>query len=164
MKQITIWRRDSSSGLFALVDDYNFAWLNKFVWLLHKNGLNTIYAKTYLGSKKYIDMHKLILPSPSVDLTPDHINGNGLDNQEHNLRLATKSQNFANTNKRNSNCSSKYKGVCWDKNRNSWKVEICCKGVRQHIGYYSTEAEAALAYNKVAFDYFGEFIKLNEVK
>jgi hypothetical protein len=159
MKQIPVVPlKITRRTVFALVDDEDYDFLNKFEWYPRSNG-KKLYARARIDGK-YADMHQLILPSPSYKLTPDHINNNGLDNQKHNLRLATKSQQGANTAAKGKN---KYKGVHFKKQCNKYIAEIMCKGVRQYLGSFRSEAEAALAYNKAAFEAFGEFAKLNEV-
>ena len=43
---------------------------------------------------------------------------------------------------------SKYRGVSYDKN--NIRAIVCVNKKLHHIGYYKTEVEAALAYNKKA--------------
>ena len=76
----------------------------------------------------------------------DHININKLDNRIENLRVVNHSQNSRNQNKKE-NCSSKYKGVCWDKNK--WKARISINYKLKHLGLFDNEEEAHLAYKKV---------------
>lgn len=90
----------------------------------------------------------------------DHIDGDGLNNQEVNLRKATTSQNLMN--KRKQLGASIFKGVT--RNRNKWKSVIETKGQQSYLGVFDTEEEAALAYNKAARELFGQFAKLNEVR
>ena len=42
-------------------------------------------------------------------------------------------------------------------------VRIQAEGKERYIGSYKTEREAALAYNKAAVKYHGEYAKLNEI-
>jgi hypothetical protein len=44
--------------------------------------------------------------------------------------------------------SSQYKGVYWNKNRNKWQVGITIDGKQKHIGYFTDEHDAHLAYQK----------------
>ena len=106
-------------------------------------------------NKKLYALHRLIYKyhNEDFDLTYsynneiDHININSLDNRIENLRLATCSQNTRNQNKRK-NCSSKYKGVSWDKQNNKWGAQIRINGKTKHLGSFTNEDEAYLAYKK----------------
>lgn len=57
--------------------------------------------------------------------------------------------------------TSRFKGVCWHKNRFRSYITVDKKQIG--LGRYIEEIEAARAYNAAASIYFGEFAKLNEV-
>lgn len=88
----------------------------------------------------------------------DHIDGNPSNNSIANLRLATLSQNNNNSKKRE-NTSSKYKGVHWNKQSNSWRASIRADGRVLYIGNFKTEEEAHKAWCAVAKDLHGEFFR-----
>jgi hypothetical protein len=88
----------------------------------------------------------------------DHINGNGLDNRDENLRLATNSQNQMNSRKR-SGTSSRYKGVSLQRKR--WRAQIKLDGKLIYLGMFDTEEQAAMAYDYAAIELFGEFSRIN---
>lgn len=88
----------------------------------------------------------------------DHKNGNGLDNRKCNLRIATSSQNKANTKIRRDNTSG-FKGVIWHKASNKWMARVADK----YLGLFRSKYEAAKAYNQKAKEMFGEFARLNEI-
>lgn len=92
----------------------------------------------------------------------DHKDNNPSNNKWSNLRPASRSQQGANSRKRR-NCSSKYKGVCFCKQTNKWRVIIQKNGKRINLGRFVNEEEAALVYNEAAIKYFGEFAHINEV-
>jgi len=144
------------TGKFALVDDEDFEKLNQYKWHVYKIGY--IYARV---SKKYTYMHRLIMDARK-GMEVDHINHDKLDNQKSNLRICTRQQNEHNQ-KPQKNGSSQYKGVCFHKSRNKWQAMIRFNGIKQYIGCYPTEAEAAHAYNLKATELFGEFAFLNEI-
>src|SRR5258706_7007996 len=113
-----------------------------------------------------IMMHRLILERIlGRSLTPqelcDHKDGNSLNNQRCNLRLATKQQNVMNSVK-NSRNKSGYKGVCWHKSHQRWHAQIELDHHKIHIGYYRTSEEAYQAYCEAAIRYFGEFARIGK--
>lgn len=163
MKTIKLTQRAALSKiLYTLVDDEDYNYLIKFSWYSVFRP-NTIHVATQqIELNKTIYIHQILLPAHDLKLTPDHKDGNGLNNQKDNLRLATKSQQAANTQKRNILGSSNYKGVCFSKQENKWKAYIDSYG-RKHLGTFNLEIDAAKAYNKAAQKFFGEFAVLNNI-
>lgn len=103
-------------------------------------------------------MHRLILNAPP-DKVVDHISCNGLNNCRNNIRICTQSQNLQHA--RPQIGTSKYKGVCYWKNRNGWRSRINVGGKEKHLGTFKEEKIAALVYNIAALKYFGEFAYQN---
>lgn len=93
---------------------------------------------------------------PDCDI--DHINGIRDDNRISNLRLATRSQNNANSKVASHNTSG-YKGVWFDKSRNKFVSQIKINGTNKHIGRFNTAEEAHAAYCEVASSLHGEFAR-----
>lgn len=77
------------------------------------------------------------------------------------LRIATPSQNGANSKKWKKETSSQYKGVTWRRDIKKWRARINVNQKRIELGYFKDEAEAAKAYNGAAVKYFGNFARLN---
>lgn len=96
---------------------------------------------------------------PEEDI--DHINRAREDNRWCNLRECSRSNNTANRPPHPENKSG-YKGVSWSKCNKKWRVEICCKGVKHHLGLFDDIFEAAKTYNKKAVELFGQFAFINE--
>lgn len=92
----------------------------------------------------------------------DHKNNNKLDNSVENLRWCSKKQNSMNRLKQKSKSSSKYKGICFDKQNNKWRAYINIGGKRTHLGYFDNQIEAAEKYNEAANLHFGEFANINK--
>ena len=59
------------------------------------------------------------------------------------------------------NKSSKFKGVCFNKQVKKWQAYIRFNGKLIHLGRYKSELVAAEAYDKKAVELFGEFANLN---
>ena len=150
-----------TQGQFALVDDEDFEWLNQWKWYADRRS-NTYYAKRlkcFNGGSQIIKMHRQILSVPKGKLT-DHRDGNGLNNTRANLRACTKAQNTRNR-RPQKNCSSRYKGVYWNKRARKWLVRIEFKHVRKYLGLYVNEIEAAKAYDRAANNLHGEYAHTN---
>ncbi len=169
-------------GYVAMVDDEDYDLLSKFTWQTHINKLKCgelIYARSSVHANgAFCEMLPPELrPKPGQKQTTvimhqlirgkceriDHADGNGLNNQRLNLRLASRAQNGWNRTK----CpglTSRFKGVYWKnwaKSGGKWGAYINCNKVRTHIGYFRDEWDAALAYNLKAEELFGEFAKFN---
>ena len=92
---------------------------------------------------------------PDQDLEIDHVNGDRADNRISNLRLATKSQNMANS--RGKSRSGLPKGV--ERNKGRFTARIMIGRVRECLGTFDTPAEAHEAYRAAAFRLSGEFAR-----
>lgn len=152
-----------TKGAFALVDNEDFGWINKYKWQYGVRGYAT--KNLHIGMKngkrisKLMLMHREIIKTPK-GLFTDHINGNKLDNRKQNLRICTRQQNVWNM-KISSHNTSGFKGV--SKRNNRWSASIHKNNKKIHLGYFSTAKEAAKKYNETAFEFFGEFAKLNNL-
>lgn len=103
-------------------------------------------------------MHRLILGVTNPKIKIDHRDGNGLNNQRHNLREATQAQNLANSRPRSG--SSRFKGVTF-RSPDKWIAQISKDGKHTYLGIFRDEFDAATAYNFAAIEMFGEFARLN---
>lgn len=104
-------------------------------------------------------MHRDITQAPKGTQV-DHENGDGLDNQRHNLRLASQSGQSKNS-KSQRGSTSKYKGVSWHTKRHRWRAVIKVAKKQIHLLYTTSEERAAHAYDEAAIRHFGDFACLN---
>jgi hypothetical protein len=109
---------------------------------------------------KRIYLHRFIMNPPN-HLRVDHKNHNGLDNRKSNLRIATNSQNAAN--RRIEVGQMGFRGVRQSPNskRNPFYANVAIEGKTLHLGCFPTAIEAALAYDKRAYELFGSYAILN---
>lgn len=156
-----------AAGRVALVDDKNYELVMRYRWYAweqqrpgHTNGP---YAQTNImvnGRKTTTQMHKLLAPQWSKI---DHADGNGLNNQENNLRDGSGARN--NRNQRGKRTSvSGYKGVSIHQShgrRPRWRARIRHNGAQSLIGLFDSPEAAARAYDAKAIELFGEYAWLN---
>lgn len=148
-----------SRGAVATIDDEDYEAISAYHWHLHSAG----YAHAWETRAKKVFMHRLIANAEKGQYV-DHVDGNRLNNRRSNLRIATASQNAANSRKRcMSTARSRYKGVVFDKQKSRWMASIRLNYRKIFIGYYDTEEEAAVSYNQKAKELFGEYARLNDV-
>lgn len=118
------------------------------------------------GKDNWFLAHRVIYALMGVDIPEgmmiDHKNCNPFDNRWENLRLATASQNCANSRGIKRTKMENFglpKGVTmWGKR---YKVQIHRDGKKRHVGVYSTAAEASAAYLEEATKEHGEFARSN---
>lgn len=163
----------------AIVDDEDFEFLTQWKWHATHSKSGWYATRTDYGGgrkKEAIKMHRLLMGLPKGDKRlVDHHDGDGLNNQRHNLRVCNNSQNTANS-KKSGGRSSQFKGVSKftdNKKRKHkehvpkeyWKSEIRVNKKSIFLGLfpYTPEGEiaAARAYDEAAKKYFGYFSKTN---
>lgn len=149
MKEIVL-----KDGRKALVDDNIYEKYNGF-----KN------YKFFVSPQGHVtitsSLHRLVMiESGEEEPTKlvDHIDRNPLNNCRENLRWSTRQQNSTNSKKRK-NGRSKYKGVSYT--IHNWRASININGKNIYIGYFSSEEDAAIAYDIFAKKYFGEYAYIN---
>lgn len=148
-------------GEKAVVDDEWYEMLSQKKWYFTKRR-DTPYV---VSSGPTILMHRLIMNAPK-HLDVDHINGNTLDNRKCNLRLCTRQENSRNRGKSKGTFTSKYKGVSLSRRSKGtiWSAQICHQRKCKYLGCFTSEHDAARAYNDAAKQYHGEFASLNRIE
>jgi len=154
-----------TKGMYSIVSEADFDWLNQWKWTARSNSWGSFYAsrgQRIPGTNKIIriQMHRLILGLEQGDpIQADHRNGVTLDNRRENLRRATNAQNRRNSRKNKENQCG-FKGVYLYKGR--YRAHITIDGKKISLGWRSTAREAyEELYVPAAIKNFGEFARLS---
>lgn len=160
MKEIPL-----TKGHVAQVDEKNYAWLARFTWHAHVRPSGCVHACTWVrtpGGKRMAYMHRMILGLKFGDKRQGHhVNGDGRNNLEVNLRLANHRTNQQAICRKRRGSSSRFRGVSWCRLRRKWQVHIGVEGVPHYLGLFEFEEDAARARDKVALELFGPHAQLN---
>jgi hypothetical protein len=107
-------------------------------------------------SGNFIYLHKLLC----LGILVDHKNRLKGDNRRSNLRQVSKALNTHNSRKQ-AGCTSKYKGVSYNKNKMKWEAYIAKDGKRNRLGYFNSEVDAAKAVDKASAKLYNTPAALN---
>lgn len=144
-------------------DKYTKRFVGQLAGSITKQGYVTIkiHSKSHLAHR----LAWLYMTGEWPQKFIDHINRIKNDNRWENLRLATDQQNKANQPASKNNTSG-CKGVTIRKTKYGvirFKPMIVIDQKYIHLGTFDTLKEAAIAYNKAALKYFGEFAYQNDI-
>lgn len=138
-----------------LCDPEDWDNLKECYWI-ESNG----YANSIKNCQRII-FHRIVMKVDNPKVQVDHINGNRSDNRKCNLRICSNQENSFNKYK-NSNNTSGYKGVYYDKERNKWRASIQYNGKSlKSPKRYNTPEEAYYWYVQKSNELFGGFSVYN---
>jgi hypothetical protein len=142
----------NKNGIFGYtkVDKEDFEKYNKM-----RLNVTHGYARTKNGL-----LHRLIINAIKGQIV-DHINRDKLDNRQSNLRIASRTQNAQNKEKKKG-CTSKYIGVSF-RERDKWRCRIKINGSVKHFSF-EQEEHAAYWYDQLALKYHGPNSNINGVE
>lgn len=146
----------------VLVDDEDYDRLKAYRWRAHNYNGKVYIEMGNHSQDNFWKMSDFIMGVPPQGYIWDHKNGDTLNHQRSNLRLATHAQNCANKGLSKNNTSG-FKGVSFIKREQKWAAQIKVDYKNKFLGYFKSPQEAAAAYNIAALKHFGEFAKLNHI-
>ena len=154
------------NGMEVIVSTADYKRLSEHAWKAVPSGRNFYaYRNTKSGQ---LFMHKDVAVKAGIyrtGLELDHKNNNTLDCRRSNLRAATRNENLSNrakfTTYDGKPCTSQFKGVTLSGNKQKWISQLRNEGQLYYLGTFDTQEEAAVAYNRAAKEFFGEFAQLN---
>jgi len=155
-------------GKVAKVSDEDYEFVLQWPWRVHRNQAGYEYVSRYeerkdgqatISMAREVLARKLGRSLTSMERA-DHVSRDTLDNRRENLRLASCSENGANSKLKRNNTSG-YRGVSYFPSKKKWRAYIKFRWKRMSLGYYFTKEDAARAYDRAAVELFGEFAVLN---
>jgi hypothetical protein len=152
------------NGEYALIDAEDWERCKVYHW--HKGDRYVLTHVRVDGNKRTSQtLHRYVmgLPQKGKPLV-DHRNRNRLDCRKQNLRLCNSISSARNRGKVKANRlrnepTSKFKGV--HRSGKKWRSIIYVGSNKIDLGTHVNEEMAAIAYDKAAREYFGEFAVLN---
>ncbi len=149
-----------TQGQVALVDDWRFEELNQWKWYsIWNKHTRSFYAARMEGKRpfrKVVWMHYQIMNTPD-GMECDHRNHNTLDDQEHNLRNVTHSQNQMN---RGPQSNNRLGEKCIRPKGNGYYVEVMKDRKVVFCKQFHSLDEAIAARDEALKKHHGEFAYL----
>jgi hypothetical protein len=145
-----------TKGRYAIIDAADYERASEHKWCASCSGCR-IYAYCHMNGKT-VALHRFLTNAPK-GMVVDHIDGNTLNDRRSNLRVCTQQQNLYNS--RPKGKSSHFKGICWDKGKRRWVVYVRYEGRNIYVGRFRSEINAARAYDRKAYECFGQYAYLN---
>ncbi len=116
--------------------------MNQYSWIKHYTR-NTRYIEN--NSSKRTSLNSFILDNSYQKVKNNYFTRDNLTTEGNCVRWA----------RPRIKGSSRYKGVSLRKDRHKWEASIWVQGKRRHLGSFSSEWEAAQAYNNAVDYYWG---------
>lgn len=139
-----IWSTNTNEEVYFDLEDADI--ILQHTWWIAASG----YPSATIDNTN-VTMHKLL-----GYYRPDHHNKNKLDNRRSNLVSCTRKENQRNCIISKNN-TSKFTGVCWDKNRNKWVAQITVDYKNINLGRFVEKDDAIRARLQAEAKYFKEF-------
>lgn len=156
-------RRRKGENLWTIIDledlekviNFPYTWFAKYQTL---NKGFYVYASVYNSeTKKYktLCLHQFIMNANGQAV--DHINGDTFDNRKSNLRIVEDSDNSKNRKSKNSNNTSGYRNVSWNKKDKKWVVQMQINKKHKTLGSFDDVHEAGKFAEEMRKKYYGEY-------
>jgi AP2-like factor (euAP2 lineage) len=144
-----------------LIDDEDWDKVMEYNWFveIRYGRITRVLANICIdGIWKRVSLH-VFLMGKQEGMVIDHDDGKPLNNQKKNLVFRTPAENIQKRGRTiNRKHGAKYRGVRFlndGKRKKPWQAYIRVNGKMMFLGYYATQEEAAVAFNKAAIKYWG---------
>lgn len=141
------------------VQSYPYAWYAKYQYLNKGFYVNASEYNPETKQSRTVFLHQFIMDAKGR--TVDHINGDTFDNRKSNLRIVEDSDNSKNRKSKNSNNTSGYRNVSWNKKDRKWVVQMQIDKRHKTLGAFDDVHEAGKFAEEMRQKYYGEFAGKN---
>lgn len=144
------WTSNTNEEFYFDLEDYDQ--IKDICWSAHKISNNhiRIYGED-CRTHQWFSMAQVICGN-----WMDHINRNTYDNRKSNLRPCNPHQNSCNKSKQSNNTSG-FIGVSWEKDRMKWKASITIDNKERRLGNFVNQEDAIKARLMAELKYYGDF-------
>ena len=149
---VPIFDRKGQVTCWAVVDAGDLPLVQGHRWSRTRSG----YAVARIGGR-ITYLHRLLVPGSPV---ADHRDRDRLNNRRANLRPCSVVENSRNSRLAENN-SSGFKGVSRTRDGLRWRARITADRREIHLGCFTTQADAAVAYDEAALRLHGHFASPN---
>lgn len=143
------WTSNTNQEFYFDLEDYDK--IKDYCWATCEPVKGYTRIETTINNKG-INMAQLLTGEKDID----HIDRDPMNNRRSNLRKATRSQQGMNR-KRQSNNTSGFIGVYWNKREKKWVAALKINGKQKPLGYFLNKDDAIKARLRAEKEYFGEF-------
>ncbi len=151
MAERVVRRRNGDEVVVVMDDDVADALASTRIYMDRKG-----YPRFLLPTGESVYLARFVMGATDPSIFVDHISGNHMDNRRENLRLATNSQNRANSKLPSTNTSGR-RGITWHRQSGKWQASIGVRGRYIYLGLFADPDDAARAYRTAAETHFGSF-------
>lgn len=161
---VKVYSNGKNKHLYFFIDVADLKLIASYSWRVYvdnKKGYMRVETSVTENNKTtHFMLARFLMNFPKGKFS-DHKDCDSLNNRRSNLRLATQKENSRNAPKTIRKTHSKFRGVSWHKRKNKWIATCAINTKNKFLGYFSTEIDAAKAYDKTAKELHGEFAKTN---
>lgn len=160
-------RRRNAENMWTIIDLEDLEYVTKWTWYARYNRSNQCYYATHtVYDPKIKDtggsvglQYYLMNRDSNPEYYIDHINHDTLDNRKNNLRVTTNKYNLRNRHSKNSNNTTGYRNVIFNKRRKKkpYVVQLQINGKNKVLGTFEDVHEAGEFAEEMRQKYYGEF-------
>lgn len=136
---------------------------HKYRWYPNINHAGHYICSTiYLGMidgkfrNKRIYLHRFLINCPH-EYHVDHFNNNTLDNRKNNLRVTENKFNIRHRKSKNTNNTSGYRNVSWNKDINKWVIQLQVDGTNKVLGTFDNLDNAGKFAEEMRKKYYKDY-------